>query len=182
MILKEPNMQTRKYQKSYWIKLILLFVTTLFLTSCIYNNTKYKKIVSDTTNQSIFLAMDVKYQDSIYRIVLRNGELYSILQNKLSEKIYKNRILEILEKKHILEVDSIEFTKLKNYTIAPQQCIDSIYRKGVTELISSFFNENGALTSPISDVEEKYIINLLFLNYIFSNIDCETGTLYIENI
>lgn len=165
-------------------KFILSCGLILFLFSCNGNKKgkMYSEIIADLTNQSAFIAINVKNQDSIYHIVIKNADFYSILINYLSLEKYKKVVLSSLKSNKPLEVDAAVFFKLNEYRFDNNNKIDSLSAVGVKKILKNDFNKNGVCVAEISDIDERAMIDFLFFNNIYVKVDCETGLLYIANI
>lgn len=178
---KGLNIVERKYHKSYWNKTILILSLGILFVMCKHKtNEKYDNMIIDSTWQSPYVAMNIRYKDSIYSIVPREGDMY--LFSELADKKYRYELFPILLGR-TLDIDSITFHSLEemNYWVKPQSYIDSIYNRKIENLLSNFFNKKGVLSAHLSYPEEKYLIYLLFQHGIYLNTDCETGMLYILN-
>ena len=165
-------------------KFILLcgMIFSLFSCNGDKNGKMYGEIIADLTTQSAFIAINVKNQDSIYHVVIKNADLYSILMNSSSLEKYKKVVLFSLEINKPLEVDSANFVKLNEFRFDNNDKIDSLSTIGVKSVIENNFNKNGVCVVETSDINERAIIDFLFLNDIYVKVDCESGLLYIANI
>lgn len=157
-------------------------IFSLFSCNGNKNSKMYGKIIADLTTQSPFIAINVKNQDSIYHIVIKNADLYSILINSLSLEKYKKVVLFSLESNKPLEVDSAIFVKLDEFRFENNDKIDSLSTIGVKSILENNFNKNNVCVVETSDINERAMIDFLFLNDIYVKVDCETGLLYIANV
>lgn len=180
---KELNIMGKKYLKNYWNNILFLLSTGFLFTMCTYKANKgYKDMLIDSTELSPFVAINIEYKDSIYRVVPREGDMYLFSNNEITNKKYRYELFPIILDK-VLNIDSITFYSLKEMDcmVIPQLHIDSLYNGRIENLISSFFNDKGILSTTLSRSEEKYLIYLLFKHGIYLNTDCETGALFIVN-
>lgn len=166
-------METEKYLKNYWNKNFLLVGILFILIACNHVNKKHDMQVPEISNLSPFIVINVQYQDKNYHVVVKDKYV------DLLEK-YKDDFLHVIKSSEALSVDSTTFALLNGDIATPQSRIDSVYKGKISTLLSSFFNDNGILKVPLSYDEEKYLIDILYRNNISINIDCETGTLLIE--
>ena len=137
------------------------------------------------------MSVNIKWQDSTYCVVLEEDEILSILKeddkNAIPQINLPHKDLIRLSYKDTLIVDSLSFLQLKEYMVAPQYRIDSIFKnKGIEGLLSTYFDgvwfipscEEGLLTLP----EQRYVINILQRHGYSIDIDCESGYLYIKEL
>ena len=131
------------------------------------------KQLSKTSNRPSFIVINVSYRDTVYRVVAREEISY------LKEK-YQKAFEDALDENDTLNIDSVTYSLLKTKTVKPQYRIDSVYNGEMKNLVSAFFNEQGAISGSLSDEEIKYLIDILFQNNVSMNVDCETGALIIS--
>lgn len=117
--------------------------------------------------------MNVSYHDTVYRVVVR--EEISYLKKK-----YQKAFERALNENDTLSIDSITYSLLETKIVKPQYQIDSVYNGEMKNLVSAFFNEQGAVSDSLSNEEIKYLIDILFQNNVPMNVDCETGALIIN--
>lgn len=180
-------MEERKFQIFGLINrfIIISILATIFFSCSERNkdiNHEYKVIVSNFTNHSIFIPLDIKYKDSICRIVIQNADLYLIMNEHFSEKEYEEIIYNSLIKHLPLDVNNKDYTLLRQHEVKFYKNINSLFESGIENVFNSFFNDNGILTALLSESEKRYLIDLLFQNGIYMDVDSETGLLIIDNI
>jgi len=163
-------------------KYLLIFLILIF-ASCksSYNVDCDKKFITNTTNywatsdSEYYIAFDVVYNSNYYKIVTLTDYLYlaidEIYNNKsLLERIFSKRykVVENIEESIYRNIpykcDSSYFTIFKDRVVKSNNKIDSIYEKGVANLIKYYFNENNCLKDKlISDYNElNYLIYVLY--------------------
>lgn len=175
-------MEKKKYLKSYWNNIPAL-LTIVLLSSCMNPQTMYEDQELSTSIHSPFVAMKVEYEKQIYCAVLEEAELFIFPSSAIGKGKYRKDIFPILRQDTI----TIDYTTYKeickrNGLFIPVHSIDSIYNGNANNLLSAYFDKCGNLLSgKLSDIEEKYIIYLLFQHSIYLMTDCETGYKYIIN-
>ena len=167
-------MEEENSLKYYWSKIILITGIAFILTACMYINRKSKEQHAKENGNEPYKALSVKYQDSIYRMVLRSNDI--VLKMK-----YPDEFLRTLKDSGVLNIDSATFYELRKDIVTPQPLIDSIFKGNVDTLLSHFFDDNGFIAFELSYDEEKYLIDILYRNKILVNVACESGYLYIDN-
>lgn len=166
-------MERKKDLRHYWNRILIIAGITCFLVACTSVDKKSQNEFVGNNNEP-YKAISVKYQDSTYRMVLRNNDV-------ILEKNYPNDYMQALKDSGVLNIDSMTFLKLRTAIVAPQPRIDSIFRGNVDNLVSNCFDDNGFISLSLSYDEEKYLIDILYQNNILVNIACESGYLFIEN-
>lgn len=166
-------MEAKKYLKGYWSKSFLIIGVVFILVACRHVDKRYEKQLSEVNNHEPYKVINVKFQDTIYRVIVREKGVDL-------QKQYPDNFPQILKDSGILNIDSATFALLRGDIVTPQHRIDSIYKGNIDILLSYGFNDNGMLTLPISYEEEKYLIDIFFRNKILLNIDCESGFLFID--
>ena len=129
-------MEEEKCLKYYWSKIILITGIAFILTACMYINRKSKEQHAKENGNEPYKALSVKYQDSIYRMVLRSNDI--VLKMK-----YPDEFLRTLKDSGVLNIDSATFYELRKDIVTPQPLIDSIFKGNVDTLLSHFFDDNG---------------------------------------
>ena len=163
-----------KYPKNIWTKVLILavIILTLFVYIDIKVREKEKLIMEKFYTQYCmdysFAVLNVQYQDSIFRVVVKD-ELYY-----LKEK-YHDKLQNALTKNDVLSIDSITYSELKSKRVMKSPKIDSLFNGNVDNLLSSCFNKFETLSISLSDQELYYLIDILYQNNILLGIDCETG-------
>ena len=87
-------MEEEKCLKYYWSKIILITGIAFILTACMYINRKSKEQHAKENGNEPYKALSVKYQDSIYRMVLRSNDI--VLKMKYPDeffKFYKDKLI-----------------------------------------------------------------------------------------
>ena len=167
-----------KYPKNIWTKVLILavIILTLFVYIDIKVREKEKLIMEKFYTQYCmdysFAVLNVQYQDSIFRVVVKD-ELYY-----LKEK-YHDKLQNALKKNEVLNIDSITYSEIKDKRVTAAPKIDSIFKGNVDNLLSSCFNKFETLSISLSDQELYYLIDILYQNNIILGIDCETGVVSI---
>ena len=149
----------------------------MLLCHCSDNN-KYDKVLQD---YSYYVSLNIAYDKHIIRIVIENADLFYILkkeQEGFTQSKYERKVTKVLNQNIPLIVDKNTFFLLEKYQVIPTEKIDKLKKKGINNIRTSLFNKYGALTAPLSEMDEKYVIDILFQNKIFTLIDCETGYIY----
>lgn len=191
-------MEDKKYHHFYWNKIIIFVGITLsivlisfYLTSRRSRDKEKEEELSKlykSTNTPI-ISVNVKWQDSTYCVVLESFHLDSVSGGNKKKKFYPTLSYEKITKlsyKDTLFVDSLWFTKLKEYIVTPQHRIDSIYKsKGVKGLVSTYFDKYNAFIlsysqdSLLSLQEKRYVINILQRHQYSFFIGCESGDTFM---
>lgn len=179
-------MEGKKYLKNIWSRvfLILGILLVCFVVMRIYKGMNKQlqeeqlfeerfKQLSKASNRPSFIVINVSYCDTVYRVVVREEISY------LKEK-YQKAFEHALDENDTLNIDSVTYSLLEAKTVKPQYWIDSIYNGEKKNLVSAFFNEQGAISGSLSDEEVKYLIDIFFQNNVLINVDCETGALIIS--
>jgi len=179
-------MEGKKYLKNIWSRVffILGILLVYFVVMHIYKNVNNQlqeeqlfeeqfKQLSAASNRLSFIVMNVSYHDTVYRVVVR--EEISYLKKKY-QKVFERA----LNENDTLSIDSITYSLLETKIVKPQYQIDSVYNGEMKNLVSAFFNEQGAVSDSLSNEEIKYLIDILFQNNVPMNVDCETGALIIN--
>ena len=148
-------MEEEKCLKYYWSKIILITGIAFILTACMYINRKSKEQHAKENGNEPYKALSVKYQDSIYRMVLRSNDI--VLKMK-----YPDEFLRTLKDSGVLNIDSATFYELRKDIVTPQPLTDSIFKGNVDTLLSHFFDDNGFIAFELSYDEEKYLIDILY--------------------
>lgn len=181
--LKERSMVKRKFLKDCFIKSPFFIVIVFSFTMCMnrkQNDCYESRMIDSSFLHAPFVAMNVLYQNDVYRIVIEENSIDLLVKTILSGKKYRYELYPIF-RNDTLEVDRIVFDELKEngYIVTAQSDIDSIYCGKVENLLTSFFNKNGVLIDSLPDMEETYLIYLLFQHKVYLSMDCETGLLYV---
>ncbi|WP_349875042.1 hypothetical protein, partial [Bacteroides cellulosilyticus] len=106
-------MEEEKCLKYYWSKIILITGIAFILTTCMYINRKSKEQHAKENGNEPYKALSVKYQDSIYRMVLRSNDI--VLKMK-----YPDEFLRTLKDSGVLNIDSATFYELRKDIVTPQ--------------------------------------------------------------
>lgn len=177
-------MVERKFLRNYCIRLMFCIAIVLLFVMCSHEekHTKtYEEEMFDTISfHKPFVGMNILFKDSVYTVVIDEGAI-RWLPKVISNKKYRREIYPIL-KNDTLKIDSASFSKIKNegVLVIPQLHVDTIYSGRIDNLLS-FFNKKGVFIGHLSNVEQAYVIYLLFQCGIYVGIDCETGLLHIVN-
>lgn len=173
-------MEGKKYLQNIWSRILMLGVLlACFAVVCIHkgldrqNQEELPVGQLLNSNRPPFVVVSANYHDTVYRIVVREEINY------LKEK-YQKTFECALNENGILNIDSATYSLLETKIVRPQYRIDSVYNGEVENLISAFFNEQGAISVFLSDEEIKYLIDILFQNDILVNVDCETGMVIVS--
>jgi hypothetical protein len=157
----------------------VLFIILLNLSFIILKSQPsfYDRVTSDFNRHSYFLLL--KTEDNKCYII-ENARLYFLLHDikGYTKEQYINEIKSLLinkKKFNLLNLNS-EFSQVPDII----EVIEN-YKKGLSEFIYIYFNDNFILKDSISDDEKLLIIKILFENGILTKIDCETGYLIISN-
>ena len=178
---KEQHMEEKKSLKcGLMIKKLSLVFVVILLYGCSDNN-RYKKVLGDLYNYSYYVSLVVIYDKQQMRIVIENADLSYMLEKEegITQSMYYEQMGKVLNKKTPLIVNKHTFLSLKEYQVVPTKKVDNLKKEGINNLIKSLFNEYGALTTPLSEMDKKYVIDILFQNDIFTKMDCESGYIYI---
>ena len=179
-------MAIKRYLKNYCIKSAFLIIIIFAITMCI--NNKQSNQYEDSTIETSFLhtpfvAINVSYKHTVYRMVIEESSIDLLPQEMLSNKIYRYELYPIF-RNDTLVVDSVTFDKLRaerGSLVEAQASVDSVYGGKVENILSSFFSKNKVLVDTLSEEEQIYIIYLLFQHRVYLKADCETGLLHIIN-
>lgn len=189
-------MEQKKYQKTYLIKILLSLTViiggvTMFM-NLIHIDSEQEMMHSElkgSTSPPIIL-VNVKWEDSLYSVVLEDYVLHSFLKKdgnkKVNNKAYYDKIADKLSYRDTLNVDSLSFKELKRYMIIPEIRIDTIYNKmGIDGLLFSYFDDEYFIPycsedSTLSLSEQRYVIYILLQHDFSAYIDCESGCLIIK--
>jgi hypothetical protein len=93
-----------------------------------YINRKSKEQHAKENGNEPYKALSVKYQDSIYRMVLRSNDI--VLKMK-----YPDEFLRTLKDSGVLNIDSATFYELRKDIVTPQPLIDSIFKGGLSIIL-----------------------------------------------
>lgn len=184
-------MELKKCRKNYWSRMVVLIIIItggVFLNFGIkYCHSEEKVINSNVsiTTAPRMISTNIKWQNSICKVVLDEIELLSVLDKEsYKTKLSHEGFIELTDKDTLI-VDSLSYIRLKEYVVSPEYHIDSICEsEGIEGLLSTYFDDIWFI--PCSDKdrilslsEQRYLIYLLLQNGYSAKIDCESGYLYI---
>lgn len=189
---KDLCMEQKKYQRNCWNKFSLFLIIgggiILIFFCMLHGNRREEVILPDYygTTSPDMMAINVKWCDSIYSIVMESNDLLYTLKRIDENKIISSSLRKdfiTLSYKDTLAVDSLAFMQLKEYIVTPQSKIDSIYRnEGGQGLLSAYF-DNMCFSPHEKELtlsEERYIIYILQQHGYYMFIECESGNMYIK--
>jgi hypothetical protein len=161
----------------------ILYTIVLFL-GCSYNN-KYKEVLEDFDiyPYSYYVSLNTSDGKQNMKIVIEIAELSHLLMTEegITQSMCYEQIKKVLNNNIPLIVNKHTFILLKNYQVIPTKKINQLKDKGINYLIQSLFNKYGALITPLSEIDKKYVIDILFQNDMFTMIDDESGYVYIPS-
>ena len=177
-------MGIKLYQNNFYgiNNILILTFVLLFLYACKERHVPYEdeKVCADLLFHSPYIALQVDYKDSIYNSILQESDLYMF--PPLGDIEIRKDLFTAISKP--IKVDSIQWNHLtnENYIIIPQECIDSVYKNDVRNLIPLVdWRKSNFSIYTISKQEQHYLIYLLAMNKVYLFTDCESGFFKIIN-
>ncbi|PZF71603.1 hypothetical protein DN068_16135 [Taibaiella soli] len=145
----------------------------------------YDRIFNYRTRYDSFIAIPIYNEGDTVKYVVENHSLYNYMaggdKNSLKYDSYKNNLKELLLKGQGIKasVSSEELQKKWHFhKVIANDKVDSVAKLGKENFITYFFTSR-SLKDGITPEEKNAIIYQLFTWQIASNINDETGYLYI---
>lgn len=181
-------MELLRYQTNICINIICLLLFVFLLANCA-GNTKYINYENDSINvdliQTPFIAMNIAYKDSVYKIVMEEANILEFNIPEFVDKRRRNELYPIL-RNDTIQINDYYFKLLQENCqfVIPQIHIDSICNENENDLLNAFFTKYGKLyffKKSFSQMEQNYLIYVLFQHRIYLMTDCETGYIFVIN-
>ena len=163
--------------------IILILVGFLPVLSCSRTDTSfYDKVLSDFSDKSYFIALDIKSSAYKGRVIIENNDLYNYLNKTESwDKIsYKSKLEKILIHSRKLKVNSTDLIKWKFIRVNEVNNVYLNANKGMNSFIATYF-EGVLFRYDVNEEEMHAVINQLFYWKIPVRFDKLSGQLMLEN-
>lgn len=144
------------------------------------NTDFYDKVLSDYSDHSLFVAVDIKSREYTGRVVIKNADLYYFFnQTKGYDKEkYKAFMKKLLLNKTRLSIETASLSKWGFVNVTGVNGVKKYSSKSLQEFINHYF-QGKVIKDNVGDDERNAIINKLFEWKIATRIDDETGYLVI---
>lgn len=123
--------EREKYQKNYWNKLfisimaiIVVAILCLYLKHCHSEKKMINSNVTITTAPFV-ISTNIAWHDSIYKVVLDDVELRTVVEEDNYKTKDSHESLIMLSGKDTLIVDSLSYMKLREHIVVPGAFLES---------------------------------------------------------